>query len=272
MTILQAVILGVVQGIGEFLPISSSAHLIFIPWLFKWDIPNSMTFDISLHVGTLIAVLSFFWKDWIYLIKDGFTKGIKTFSGKMFWFLVIATIPGVLAGKFLDDYAEGFFRTSNFMPILIALALSLMGIILYMADKYGKCNTDYEHLTFKQTLIIGLAQAFAVIPGTSRSGVTMSAGRAIGVDRESAAKFSFLLSAPIIGGAAVYQFVFKFNELVISEINLVFFAGILTSMVVGFLSIKFLLKYLKTSNFNIFVIYRVIVAIILIMTYCMRSI
>jgi undecaprenyl-diphosphatase len=190
----------------------------------------------------------------------------------MFWFLVIATIPGILAGKFLDDYAEGLFRTSSFMPVLIALALFLMGLILYFADKYGKSNTDYEHMSFKQILIIGIAQAFAVIPGTSRSGVTMSAGRAIGVDRESAAKFSFLLSAPIIGGAAIYQFVFKFDELIVSEINLAFLVGVLTSMIVGFLSIRFLLKYLKTSNFNIFVIYRIAVAIILVMAYGIRNI
>lgn len=270
MTVLNAIILGIVQGIGEFLPISSSGHLLFIPWLFNWAYENSLSFDIALHVGTLIAVLAFFWKDWFVLIKDGLTKGVKTFEGKMFWCLVVATIPGVLAGAFLDEFAESFFR-GQYMPIVLACSLSIMGVLLFLADKYGKQNTDYEHMTFLQTLFIGLSQALAIIPGTSRSGVTMTMARALGIKREAAAKFSFLLSTPIIAGAAVYQFVFKSSELVMAEVlSLPFFVGILTAMVVGFLSIKFLMRYLKTSNFNVFVVYRFIVAVILIVTYIVR--
>lgn len=270
MTIFNAIILGIVQGIGEFLPISSSGHLLFIPWLFNWQYENSLSFDIALHVGTLIAVLAFFWKDWFVLIRDGLTKGVKTFEGKMFWCLVVATIPGVLAGALLDDFAENFFR-GQYMPIVLACSLSIMGILLFLADKYGKENIDYEHMSFLQTLFIGLSQAFAIIPGTSRSGVTMTMARALGIKREAAAKFSFLLSTPIIGGAAVYQFIFKGSELVMSEIlSVPFIAGVLTAMVVGFLSIKFLMKYLEKSNFNIFVVYRLVIAAILVITYIVR--
>ncbi len=270
MTTFNAIILGIVQGIGEFLPISSSGHLLFIPWLFNWQYENSLSFDIALHVGTLIAVLAFFWKDWFVLIRDGFTKGFKTFEGKMFWYLVVATIPGVLAGALLDDFAESFFR-GQYMPIVLACSLSIMGILLFFADKYGKENTDYEHMSFLQTFFIGLSQAFAIIPGTSRSGVTMTMARALGIKREAAAKFSFLLSTPIIGGAAVYQFIFKGSELVMSDIfSVPFIVGVLTAMVVGFLSIKFLMKYLEKSNFNIFVVYRLVIAAILVITYIIR--
>jgi len=271
MTVINAIILGIVQGIGEFLPISSSGHLLFIPWLFNWDYENSLSFDIALHVGTLIAVLAFFWRDWFVLIKDGLTKGIKTFEGKMFWCLVVATIPGVLAGALLDEFAESFFR-GKYMPIVLAFSLSVMGILLFLADKYGKQNTDYKEMTFLQTVFIGISQAFAIIPGTSRSGVTMTMARALGIKREAAAKFSFLLSTPIIAGAAVYQFIFKSSELVMTEIMSVpFLVGILTAMVVGFLSIKFLMKYLQTSNFNIFVVYRLVIAVILVITYIIRT-
>ena len=270
MTIFNSIILGIVQGIGEFLPISSSGHLLFIPWLFNWDYENSLSFDIALHVGTLIAVLAFFWRDWFVLIKDGITKGIKTFEGKMFWCLVVATIPGVLAGALLDDFAESFFR-GQYMPLVLACSLSIMGILLFLADKYGKQVTDYKNMTFLQTLFIGISQAFAIIPGTSRSGVTMTMARALGIKREAAAKFSFLLSTPIIAGAAVYQFIFKSSELVMAEVlSIPFLVGILTAMVVGFLSIKFLMKYLQTSNFNIFVVYRLVVAAILVIVYIVR--
>lgn len=270
MTILNAIILGIVQGIGEFLPISSSGHLLFVPWLFNWQYENSLSFDIALHVGTLIAVLAFFWRDWFILIKDGLTKGVKTFEGKMFWCLVVATIPGVLAGALLDEFAESFFR-GQYMPLVLACSLSIMGILLFLADKYGKHNTEYKEMSFLQTLLIGISQAFAIIPGTSRSGVTMTMARALGIKRDAAAKFSFLLSTPIIGGAAVYQFVFKHSELVMSEIlSIPFFVGILTAIIVGFLSIKFLMKYLQTSNFNIFVIYRLVVAAILVAVYIIR--
>jgi undecaprenyl-diphosphatase len=270
MTLLNAIILGIIQGIGEFLPISSSGHLLFVPWLFNWEYQDSLTFDVALHVGTLIAVLAFFWKDWFILIKDGLTKGIKTFEGKMFWCLVVASIPGAIAGALLDEVAENVFR-GPLMPIILACSLAIMGILLFFADRYGKQERDYEKMTFLDTLLIGISQAFAVIPGTSRSGVTMTMARALGVTREAAAKFSFLLSTPIIAGAALYKFVLKPDELAMGELfSLPCIVGVLTAMVVGFLSIAFLMKYLKKSNFNVFVIYRVVIAVILVVTYIIR--
>lgn len=266
LTILHAVILGIVQGIGEFLPISSSAHLIFIPWVFGWNMDvGQLTFDVALHFGTLIAVLLFFWKDWFVLAKEGLTFK-KTGEGRMFWYLVAATIPGALIGKLLENQAETTFRNPQIMPILISLTLAVMGIILYLSDKYGSKGTEYEKMSFKQTFLIGLSQALAIIPGVSRAGITMSSARALGVTREAAARFSFLLSAPIVFGATI----FKVKDLTAADFTVPFIVGILTSAIVGFISIKFLLKYLKTSNFNIFVIYRIGMAALLLSLYFIR--
>ena len=254
MTILQALILGIVQGLTELLPISSSAHLTIIPWICNWNIPES--FDIALHFGTLLAIVLFFFKDWIELIKGGYRQVIKkekTTEGKMFWYLVLATIPGGIIGFILDKFASDILNK----PAIIGIALIVMGIILYVVDKNAKANTKYEDMTLKQTFLIGLSQALAFIPGVSRSGITMTTGRLMGVDRESTAKYSFLLSTPIVLGATLYkllegEFIF----------NLPFFIGILASFLVGVLVIKFLLEYLKKGSFKGFAIYRVIVGIL----------
>ncbi len=178
MTILQAIILGVVQGLTELLPISSSAHLYLIPWIFEWTkVPEFNvafeSFDVALHAGTLLAIVIFFFKDWIKLIVGGFNrvfKKEKTFEGKMFWYLVIATIPGGAIGFLLDTFLEDALT----QPLIIGIALIVMGIVLYLVDKFAKSNTKYEDMTFKQTFLIGLSQSLAFIPGVSRSGVTMT--------------------------------------------------------------------------------------------------
>lgn len=178
MTILQAIILGVVQGLTELLPISSSAHLYLIPWIFEWTkVPEFNvafeSFDVALHAGTLLAIVIFFFKDWIKLIVGGFNrvfKKEKTFEGKMFWYLVIATIPGGAIGFLLDTFLEDVLT----QPLIIGIALIVMGIVLYLVDKFAKSNTKYEDMTFKQTFLIGLSQSLAFIPGVSRSGVTMT--------------------------------------------------------------------------------------------------
>ena len=259
--ILQALILGIVQGLTELLPISSSAHLNLIPWAFNWDIPES--FDVALHFGTLLAIVLFFYKDWLKLIKGGFNQVVKkekTFEGRMFWYLVAATIPGGAIGFLLDHFVGDNLAK---MPILIASALIIMGIILYVVDKKAPSKTDYEHMTFKQTFLIGFSQALAFIPGVSRSGVTMTTGRAMGIDRESTAKYSFLLSTPIVL-AAVLVSIKDF------EFTLAFFMGVLFSFLVGIIVIKFLLNYLKKGSFKGFAIYRVILGIIVITMTIMR--
>ena len=261
LTISQAIILGVVQGLTELLPISSSAHLNLIPWVFNWKIPES--FDVALHFGTLLSIVLFFYKDWLKLIKGGFNQVVKkekTFEGKMFWYLVAATIPGGAIGFLLDHFVGDQLGK---MPLLIASALIVMGIVLYIVDKKSPSKTDYEHMTFKQTFLIGFSQALAFIPGVSRSGVTMTAGRAMGVDRESTAKYSFLLSTPIVLGATLY----KFKDFVF---GIPFFVGVISSFIVGVLVIKFLLEYLKKGSFKIFAVYRIILGLAIIGLYLIR--
>lgn len=255
MGIFESIILGVVQGLTELLPISSSAHLFLIPLFLNWNIPEY--FDVALHFGTLLAIGIFFFKDWISLLIGGFKqiKGEKSSEGRMFWYIVLATIPGGIIGFILDKYAEDLLTK----PTIIAIALIVMGILLYIIDKYSKSETDYENLSLKQTFLIGLSQSLAFIPGVSRSGVTMTTARLLKVDRESAAKYSFMLSAPIVLAATAL----KFKEFVF---DLPFIIGVLSSFLVGILVIKFLLKYLQRGNFKIFAIYRVVIGLIVLIS------
>lgn len=260
MTILQSVILGIVQGLTELLPISSSAHLFLIPWICNWTIPES--FDVALHFGTLLAIGIFFFNDWIQLIKGGYNQAIKkekSTEGRMFWYIVIATIPGGAIGFLLDHFASDLLT----QPLIIGIALVVMGVLLYIVDKNAKSDTNYENMTFKQTFLIGLSQAMAFIPGVSRSGVTMTTGRMLGVDRESTAKYSFMLSAPIVLAATAY----KLKDFVF---NISFFVGVIVSFLVGIIVIKFLLDYLKKGSFKGFAVYRVIVGIFVILFYFIK--
>jgi len=259
MTLIQSIILGIIQGIGEFLPISSSAHLILVPYLFGWN-EGSMAFDIALHFGTLLAVLVIFFKEWWNLFIGAFNKVVKkkdSVNNKMFWYLIIATIPGALAGLLLDDVVENVFRKQIW---LIALFLAIMGVLIYIGDKwaskhYKNKETTFEKISLKQAFLVGCSQAFAVLPGFSRSGTTILAGRLMGINKEAITKFTFLLSVPIIAGATVL----KLGDLVINKEVII---GIATSFVVGIISIKFLLSYIKKHDFSVFAFYRVIIAII----------
>ena len=260
MTIIQAIIYGIVQGIGEFLPISSTAHLILVPWLFGWNDPG-VPFDVALHLGTSAAVILFFWKDWINLIIAGFSKP-KSTTGKLFWFVVIATIPGAIFGVFLDKYMEAFRN-----PALIGLMLIMMGIVLYYCDKVGRIEVNLENIGLRKSVIVGISQVFAIVPGVSRSGITMSVGRSLGIQRESIAKFTFLLSAPIILGDGLYHAT-KIGSVPIDKTA--FIVAVITAAIVGMLSIKFLLEYLKKRGFAIFAIYRFILGATVILIYFMK--
>ena len=269
MTIIQSIILGIVQGLTELLPISSSAHLFLIPWILNWHIPES--FDVALHFGTLLAIGIFFFKDWIGLIKGGYKKVVhkeNSAEGKMFWYIVIATIPGGVIGFILDKYAESILT----QPLIIAIALIVMGIILYLIDKNAKKETEYENLSFKQTFIIGVSQALAFVPGVSRSGITMTTGRALGIKREAVAKYSFMLSAPIVLAATVFKLKDFIEYFLIADlVGIIAFAlGVLFSFVVGIFVIKFLLEYLKKGSFKIFAIYRVVVGLLVIAIYLLK--
>lgn len=263
MTIFQAIILGVVQGLTELLPISSSAHLAVFPWIFKWsEIPES--FDIALHFGTLLAISLFFIKDWIALIRGGYKQIIKKenlVEGKIFWYLVIATIPAGILSLVLDKLSDAVFGESM-LPI--AITLIIMGIVLYIVDKNASSDTNYENMTLLQAVLIGMSQAIAAaFPGVSRSGITMTVARALGVDRESAAKYSFLLSTPIILAAVI----FSLDKFVL---DLAFVIGVLASFIVGIIVIKFLMNYLRKGSFKIFAIYRMIFGIIILILLFFR--
>ena len=263
MSIIHAIILGIVQGLPELLPISSSAHLNIIPWLFNWSIPES--FDVALHLGTLLAITIFFFKDWLSLIKGGYDQVIKkkkSTQGKLFWFIVAVTIPTGILSLVLDKVSDMICEKFGIEMILIGVALIVLGIVLYVVDKKSKSEVSLENMTFKQSFFIGLSQAIAAaFPGTSRSGITMTVARALKLDRESAAKYSFLLSTPIIL-AAVLVSIKDF------EFTLAFFMGVLASFLTGILVIKFLMDYLKKGSFKGFAIYRVIIGIaIIVLTF-----
>jgi len=260
MNIMQAIVYGIVQGIGEFLPISSTAHLILVPWFFGWPDPG-VAFDVALHLGTATAVILFFFKDWVKLINAGI-RDPKSKDGVLFWLLVLATIPGGFFGVLLDKYMESFRN-----PVLIGAMLIIMGIILYYADITSDEKIKIEDIGLKRSLIVGISQVFAIIPGVSRSGITMSVGRFLGIEREAIAKFTFLLSTPIIIGDALYHAT-KMGTVSIDKTS--FIVAVLTAAIVGFLSIKFLLNYLKTKGFGIFAIYRFVLGAVVIATYIIR--
>lgn len=265
MGILEVVILGIIQGIAEFLPISSSAHLIIFRDVFGIGsgISENMALclDIALHLGTLLAIGIYFFKDFITMIKTGFTKGIKDKEGKLLWFLVIATIPAAIVGVLFEDVIENYVR-SNY--ILIACALAFMGILIYLADRFSKQTNNLEKMTWKQAFLIGCSQVFALIPGFSRSGTTIATSRTLKMNREDAAKFSFYLSAPVVLGAVVLH-LFKSETWAIIGNNIaVFVVGILVAFIAGLLCIEFLLKYLRKHDFKLFMWYRLILALIVI--------
>ncbi len=282
MNIIQSIFLGLVQGAAEFLPISSSAHLILSPWLFGFEDPG-LAFDVALHLGTLTAVIFYFWKDWAEIFKitsKNFQFSIFNFQSisndsifnskenvgypkNILYLLILATLPGVLAGYFLESYAETIFRS----PLLIAFTLSAVGVILYLGDKYHQHRKNLLGITWKDSLWIGLSQAVAIIPGVSRSGATITAGLFRGLGRQAAARFSFLLSAPIIFGAAVLNF----PQLVKSGLDIHLIAGMASSALSGYLAIKYLLKFIERSSYAVFFWYRLGLAIIILLAYFLRG-
>lgn len=267
MELIETFILGVIQGIAEFLPISSSAHLIIFRDIFGIGagMPKNMelAFDVALHLGTLLAILVFFFKDFWNMAIKGLTKGTKDKDGKILWYLVAATVPAAIVGVLFEEKIETVIR-SNY--ILIALALIIMGMIIYFVDKISKEEKEMADMNLKDAILIGCSQVFALIPGFSRSGTTITAARILKLDRESAAKFSFFLSAPVVCGAVFLQLIKKGTiDLIIANLS-TFLLGVVTSFVIGIVCIKYLLKYLKKHDFKVFMIYRIILAVIVIIT------
>lgn len=270
-TLFQALVMGVVQGLTEFLPISSSGHLILVPFLFGWNDPfiTSLAFSVMLHIGTLLALLVFFRADWVRLVPAGLaTLRDRSFRGdpdrKLAWLLVAATIPAAIAGFLLNDVIEEQVRE----PGLVALTLVIGGAIMWLADHWGSQKKDVDDVTFPIATGLGFAQAIALIPGISRSGISISAARFAGLNREAAARFSFLMATPITLGAAI----FEVRKLVTGEAGVAvelgpLIVGMVAAFVSGMLAIGFLLQYLRTRSLNVFVAYRLILAAIVVVVW-----
>lgn len=252
MEILKAIILGIVQGLTEFLPVSSTAHLILFPWFFSWHGElNTLTFDVALHGGTLLSLMACFYKDWLNI----FFRDRKTLL-----FIMIATIPAGTAGILFDDFVEHSLRS----PLIIVFTLAGFGILMLVADRISKKQESQINLS--TSLFIGCAQAIALIPGVSRSGITITAGLFRNLTRESAARFSFLLSTPVIAGATILES----KKLIINPASYdmsLFFAGFLSAFVSGYFAINFLLGFLKRHSLDIFVYYRFLLAGIILAAY-----
>ncbi len=271
MNIIETIILGIIQGIAEFLPISSSAHLIIFRDVFGIGSFLSgnleMSFDIALHFGTFLAILVFFFKDFWKMLIKGFSKGCKDPDGKMMWMIVVATIPAAIFGVLFEEKIDELVRT-NF--ILIAIALAVMGIIIRYTDKLSKEERDIKSMSFKDAILIGCAQVCALIPGFSRSGTTISMARVLKINRSDAAKFSFYLSAPVVLGAVAIKVLKGEMISMISYDPVTFIIGVIISFVSGLLCIRFLLNYVKKHDYNIFMWYRLLLALIVLITLYLK--
>jgi undecaprenyl-diphosphatase len=264
MTVFQAIIYGLVQGFGEFLPVSSSGHLVLLPWLFGWQDPG-LSFDVALHFGTLAALVAYYWKEWIAIFGALFNKKFFNldFPRPFIFYLALATVPGALAGFLFEGFADASLRN----PLVIAATLSIFGYLLFAADKKSKDDKNTDKISLKNALLIGTAQAIAVIPGVSRSGATITAGRALGYDRKNSARFSFFLSVPIIFGA----FVLKTGDFFRSSGDPVFITAIISSALSGYIAITFLVKFVQRSSYKPFFLYRLALAILIIALYYIKS-
>jgi len=267
MTVFQAVILGLVQGLAEFLPISSSAHLVLAPWVFGWSDPG-LSFDVALHVGTLVAVLWYFRAEWVQLTQSAIallrTRKADTEDKRRFLYLVVATIPAAIGGILLEDYAETTFRS----PALMAVTLMVMGVVLWAVDRYAVKDRALSSLGLRDAVVIGLAQVLALVPGVSRSGSTMTAGRALGFDRQSAAVFSFLMSMPVTAAAAVL----KVPDLLRTEgITATLVAGVISAGLSSWLAIAVLLRYVSRHSFGVFAVYRLALGVVILTLLATRG-
>ena len=261
----QSIILGIIQGTTEFLPISSSAHLVLAPWLFNWPDPG-LAFDVALHWGTLIGVIAYFWRDLLDILANLEFKikkfGEYNFQTRLFFILAIASIPGAVFGLLLEDLAETAFRS----PVLIAFLLAFFGIVIWLADKRSRRKNDLAEIKTGKGFLIGLAQALAIIPGVSRSGATISAALMLGFSRPAAARFSFLLSIPIIFGAGLAQIPKLSGDI----LNLALLTGMISAAISGYLAIGWLLRFVRNGSYKIFVWYRFILAAIILIIVALK--
>jgi undecaprenyl-diphosphatase len=258
MNLVHAVVLGALQGFSEVLPISSSAHLILVPWFLAWP-ESGLTFDVALHLVTLIALTAYFRRDIIQLLANAIdalaTRSLDTPAKRLPFLILAATVPAGIVGKLFEQTVEELFRES---PLLIAIFLIVFGVILGLADRFGRKRCGMSGVTAGSALSIGLFQCLALLPGVSRSGITITAGLMLGFTRESAARFSFLLSLPIVAGAALLKTLHVARHGLPAGEGLPMLTGIVVSAVTGYISVAFLLRMVQRRSIAPFVWYRLL--------------
>ncbi len=263
MNLLHAAVLGALQGFAEVLPISSSAHLILVPWLLNWP-ESGLTFDVALHLGTFLALSLYFWRDIIEMTVSFFdalaSRRVNTPARRLPFLIIAATVPAAVVGKLFEHQVEAVFRSN---PLLIASFLVGFGLLLGAVDLFGRKRLILDEITPTSALTIGLMQCLALIPGVSRSGITITAGLMLGFTRESAARFSFLMSLPIVAGAALLKTVHLFKHGIPVGEGLPMLVGIIFSAVTGYASVAFLLRFVQKRSLSPFVWYRVVVGVAL---------
>lgn len=263
MDTIEAIILGIVQGITEFLPVSSSAHIIVVPWLFGWDEPG-LTFNVAVHIGTLLAVLLFFRTDILAMalaLPKGLANGtpLQDPMSRLAVIILVGSVPAGLVGVFFGDRIDILFHTGgdgNSAKVVIAIMLILVGLLMLIVERRISQHRNFDRIGWQDGILIGVAQAIALIPGTSRSGVTITAGMILGLRKEVAARFSFLLGVPAVAGAGLIEGVRLAEEGLPADEVLPFIVGSVSALVVGYLSIAFLLRFLRTNSVLVFTVYR----------------
>ncbi len=281
MPIYQAIVLAIVQGLGEFIPVSSSGHLIIVRRLLGWNelsAAHELSFDVALHFGTLLSVLFYFRRTWVQIVRAALGGKVVRFSEAgsgdvnltpdeqkeermLLWFLAIATIPGAIAGKLLEHSAEDYFREHIF---LIASALIVVALLMWWGEKVDKLDKPLTRISLADSVIIGIAQAFALIPGVSRSGSTITTGLFRNLTREAAVRFSFLLSTPLIAGAALLKAHELRKEGLPHDMQMPMLVGILVSALVGYAAIAWLIRYLQSNSLRVFIVYRIVAGVVVI--------
>lgn len=267
MTDFQALVLGLIQGLSEFLPISSSAHLALTPWFFGWE-SGGLAFDVSLHIGTLVAVAWYFRREWLALAQAGISivrqRAVRTVVERRLVFLVVATVPAAIAGLTVQDLAETTFRS----PAVIAINLMVMGVLLWIADQFSRRDRTLDQMTMRDAVVVGLIQCLALLPGVSRSGSTITGGRVLGFDRQAAAIFSFLMSFPVTLAAAVLKAPDAFAPGTKTTTILI---GIAAAAVSSWLAIAVLLRFVSRYSFGVFAAYRLVLGAIVLATIAARG-
>lgn len=280
MELFAAAVLGIVQGLTEFLPISSSAHLILVPWFLGWK-PEGLVFDVSLHAGTALAILAYFWRDWLMLAREvinGIAAGepLGNPQRRLAWFLIVGSLPAAIVGLLFEKHVEDTLRS----PLITVVTLVVIGIVIYVSERRSRRRRSLEKFTWGDSIWIGLSQALALIPGVSRSGITISTAMLRDADRSSAARFSFLLATPVIVGAGMLEGWHLIKEVgtapfagvggaanPVSAQWPVFVIGVFCATVTGFFCIRYFLRYLQTNTLMPFVIYRFVLAAIVLAFY-----